>query len=234
MRVLIADDDRVSRLAVQSLFERWPQAELVEVADGSAAWQALRRDPRFDLLCLDVRMPAPSGIELAQRVRATPEFEALPIVLVTAVSDRDTVLAATQLKVQGFIVKPVGDDAIERIARMIASFDAGVLEPQAQALARLGIDAGRYEKYLEAFGRQVRQLAEMAQPLAQRGAAPGLLQLAASCRTAAAMLGARRVERLVSDAIRDAEAAPRRAVVMTQLAAYWLDRVRRQRAAAAV
>jgi CheY-like chemotaxis protein len=225
MRVLIADDDRVSRLAAQSLFERWPRAELVEVPDGSAAWQALRGDPRFDLLCLDVRMPAPSGIELAQRVRATAEFESIPIVLITSAADRDTVLAATQLKVQGFIVKPVSDDAVTRIERLVDAFDAGVLEPQAEALARLGIDAARYERYLEAFDHQLKQLAE----LAQRGEVQALLQSAPACQTAATMLGARRVERVVREAVRQAEGTPRRAAVMMQLAAYWLNRVRVQR-----
>ena len=49
MRILIADDDRVSRIAVEELFSTRHAAELVSVDSGNAAWAALREDPRFVL-----------------------------------------------------------------------------------------------------------------------------------------------------------------------------------------
>jgi two-component system chemotaxis response regulator CheY len=229
MRVLVADDDRVSRMAVEALFAARPGVETVSVDSGQAAWDAVRQDPRFDLLCLDVRMPSPTGIELSQRLRASPEYEQLPIVLVTSASDRETVMAATRLQVQGFIVKPVGEDAAERLSRVIAAFDATVLEPEAMAVARLGIDSIRYAKYLEAFAQQVRTLAQQSGHLEQHDSALTFQHRCGVCRNAAEVMGARRVERLLADAMREATEAPQRAETAMQLAAYWLDRVRRTR-----
>lgn len=226
MRVLVADDDRVSRMAVEGLFADRAAVQVVSVEDGAAAWDAVRADPRWDLVCLDVRMPAPDGIELAQRLRATPEGEPLPIVLITGAADRDTVMSATRAQVQGFVVKPVGDDTAARLDRVLAAFDATVLEPEAAAIARLNIDAARYAKYLDAFVQQVHMLADDASTTAFQ-------QKCGVCRNAANVLGARRIERLLGDAMREAPQAPDRAASLMRLAAYWLDRVARSRRAPA-
>lgn len=225
MRVLVADDDRVSRMAVEDLFAERSHMELVSVEDGASAWNAVRADPRFDLLCLDVRMPAPNGIELAQRIRATPELEQLPVVLITGASDRDTVMSATRAQVQGFIVKPVGPETVGRLERVMAAFDATVLEPEAMALARLNIDSMRYAKYLDAFVQQVHTLADQGQRLADDATALAFQHKCGVCRNAATVLGARRVERLIGDAMREATEGPDRAATLMRLAAYWLDRV---------
>ncbi len=229
MRILIADDDRVSRIAVEELFSTRHAAELVSVDSGNAAWTALREDPRFDLLCLDVRMPAPDGIELANRIRNTPELEQLPIVLITSASDRDTVVSATRAQVQGFIVKPVADETVERIARVLAAFEATVLEPQEMAVSRLGIDAARYAKYLEALCLQVRALAQQSERLGDDALTLAFQHKCGTCRTAALALGARRIERLLGEAMREASEAPERSAALMRLASYWLERVRRDR-----
>ena len=231
MRILIADDDRVSRLAVEDLLTARHRAELVSVDSGAAAWDALRADPRFDLVCLDIRMPAPDGIELANRIRYTPELEQLPVVLITSASDRDTVVSATRAQVQGFIVKPVGADAAERIARVLAAFDATVLEPQAMALQRLGIDVAKYQRYLEALCQQLRALAAQGEHLDDQASALTFQHKCGTCRSAALALGARRIERLLGDAMRDATEAPQRVPVLLRLACHWLERVRADRGA---
>ena len=230
MRVLIADDDRVSRLAVEDLF---PPADLVGVDSGAAAWAALRDDPRFDLVCLDVRMPAPDGLELAQRIRGTPELEQLPVVLITSAADRDTVMTATRAQVQGLIVKPVNEEARSRLQRVMLAFDATVLEPAAMALARLGVDAERYARYLDAFVQQLHGLAQQAAELAQDGPALTFQHKCGVCRNAAVALGARRIERLISDAMRASTEAPQRSERLLRLAAYWVERVRASRRAGA-
>ena len=92
MRVLVADDDLVSRLAMEDLLRQRGPLELVMAEDGARAWAALN-EPGWDLVCLDVRMPPPDGLELAARLRASPALRRVPAMLITSTADR-TVLAA--------------------------------------------------------------------------------------------------------------------------------------------
>ena len=64
----------------------------------------------FDLICLDVRMPPPDGLELVARLRAAPALKRVPTMLITSTADRTPCSSATRSDLQGFIVKPVGPE----------------------------------------------------------------------------------------------------------------------------
>jgi CheY-like chemotaxis protein len=232
MRILVADDDLVSRVAMEDVLRQCGAPEIVTAVDGAAAWAHLCGEACFDLLCLDVRMPPPDGLELVARLRAAPALKRVPAMLITSTADRETVLNATRSDLQGFLVKPVGADTAARILRVLAQLDAAILEPVAGATARLRIDAQRHARYVGAFIQQVQALAGLAQELASpRGgsqAQAAFVQKADACRTAALTLGSPRIEQLVSDALALlAEGRPGAERTMAQ-ALYWLDRVSRR------
>ena len=220
LRVLVADDDPVSRLAMEDLLRGVQGAVPTMVEDGASAWETLRTAGPFDLVCLDVRMPAPDGLELATRIRHTPGYQRLPVMLITSTADRQTVLSASRLRLEGFVVKPVNDDTAARIAQVLAQLDDSVLEPPARTLARLRIDAERHGRYLAAFSQQLHALAD----LAARDD-PAFPARAEAGRSAALTLGAPRLEQLVEDArLAASDRQPGAAAAMAQ-ACYWLDRV---------
>ena len=232
MRILVADDDLVSRLAMEDVLHQCGSPEIVTAEDGASAWSRLCGEQCFDLLCLDVRMPPPDGLELVARLRATPALRRVPAMLITSTADRNTVLNATRSDLQGFIVKPVGADTAVRIQRVLAQLDATILEPVDAAPARLRVDAVRHARYVGAFMQQVQALAGLAQELAtpQAGsqAKAAFVQRADACRTAALTLGSPRIEQLISDALALlAEGAPGAERAMAQ-ALYWLGRVTRR------
>jgi CheY-like chemotaxis protein len=229
MRILVADDDLVSRLAMEDVLRQCGSPEIVLAEDGASAWRAMNGEACFDLLCLDVRMPPPDGLELVAKLRAAPALRRVPAMLITSTADRNTVLGATRSDLQGFIVKPVGPDTAARILRTLAQLDASILEPAEAAVARLRIDVQRHARYVAAFAQQVRALARLADDLAP--AADGtptratFVQKADAGRTAALTLGATRIEQLISDALALlAEGQPGAARAMAQ-AVYWLARV---------
>ena len=229
MRILVADDDLVSRLAMEDVLSRCGAPQIVLAEDGAAAWRLMTGAYCFDLLCLDVRMPPPDGLELVARLRAAPALRRVPAMLITSTADRDTVLSATRSDLQGFLVKPVGDDTVVRIQRVLAQLHASILEPMAAATARLRIDAERHARYVAAFGQQLRVLHGLAQELASSAAGSqvktALVQKADACRTAALTLGAPRLEQLISDALMLlADGRPGAARALDQ-AVYWLARV---------
>jgi CheY-like chemotaxis protein len=234
MRILAADDDLVSRLAMEDVLRQCGEPELVLAEGGADAWRQLAGDACFDLVCLDVRMPPPDGLELVARLRAAPGLKRVPAMLITSTADRNTVLSATRSDLQGFIVKPVGPDTVGRIQRVLRQLDDGILEPVESAIVRLRVDAERHARYVGAFGQQVQSLCGLAQELASSSggahARASFTQKADACRTAALTLGSPRLEQLISDALALLAAEQPGAERAMAQAAYWLERVAGARA----
>jgi CheY-like chemotaxis protein len=91
MKVLIADDDDVSRLALRSMVKKRGY-EVVEASNGAEAWQALLADDPPQLATLDWLMPEVSGVELCRRVRTTPHLATTYLILLTAQDSKDRVI----------------------------------------------------------------------------------------------------------------------------------------------
>ena len=229
MRILVADDDLVSRLAMEDVLRQCGAPEIALAEDGAAAWRLMSGEACFDLICLDVRMPPPDGLELVARLRAAPALKRVPAMLITSTADRGTVLAATRSDLQGFIVKPVGTDTVTRIQRALAQLDASILEPVDAAVARLRVDAERHARYVSAFSAQIQSLSGLAQELASAAggsqAHVAFVQKADACRTAALTLGSPRIEQLISDALALRAAGQPGAERAMAQATYWLERV---------
>ncbi len=87
--VLIADDDRG---LVRALEVRCCQLGLnVLVAHDATAALIKARQHRPDLICLDVSMPAGSGLSVCEMLDSDPEFRGTPVIILTGREDEDTI-----------------------------------------------------------------------------------------------------------------------------------------------
>ena len=102
VRVLIADDEPIIRMGLQSMLEEMGH-EVLTAADGREALQQARRHWP-DMTILDIKMPYTDGLQAAA---ALSRVQPMPILLLTAFSDRDLVERATDLPIHGYLVKPV-------------------------------------------------------------------------------------------------------------------------------
>lgn len=115
MKLLFADDAPVSRQLVTNILAR-PEIELITVADGEEAWQALAQPDRPRLLLLDWMMPKLDGIELCQKIRASNWPKYTYIILLTARTQPDDVVAAVDSGVDDYMGKPfAANDLLARI-----------------------------------------------------------------------------------------------------------------------
>lgn len=107
-RIVIADDEAVIRMGVRCILE---DAGHVVLGEASSGTEALRLVPELapDLLLLDIRMPSPDGIEVARRLKT--DFP-LPIVFLTAFTDRKLLLEAADAGGYAYIVKPVSEGEV--------------------------------------------------------------------------------------------------------------------------
>jgi CheY-like chemotaxis protein len=68
--------------------------------------------PKFDCFFLDIQMPDMDGLELAHYIRQDPRYEKTPIIAVTAHSDQNTRILATQAGFNHYIVKPADKNTL--------------------------------------------------------------------------------------------------------------------------
>lgn len=88
-RILVVDDEPDIRTLLRITLERAEGLEVVVVGSGAEALTTLGTDP-FDLVLLDVMMPAMDGFETLERIRALPRGEEVTVVFLTArTQDRD-------------------------------------------------------------------------------------------------------------------------------------------------
>ena len=167
MKVLVVDDDVVSRMVLMHLIDSCGSFEIVEAEDGADAWQQLEAGLRPAICFCDLRMPRLSGMELLQRIMQHPALQAMPFVLVTSATNGDTLELATDSGAAGYVVKPFQAEQVRvHLARFLeplpaaapaAAADAPDLpaETPAATQLRLGINAERLLVYLNGFQNQL-------------------------------------------------------------------------------
>src|SRR4051794_33252145 len=105
MRILIAEDDRETARLLGALLDKWGY-EVLTARDGAEAWKELQSAAAPLLAILDVMMPYLSGIELCQKVREMPERASLYIILLTAKTGQEDVIAGLGAGADDYILKP--------------------------------------------------------------------------------------------------------------------------------
>lgn len=134
-RILIADNDEAN---VQLLTDIC-QAENLEVLVAQDGAETLTRihEEHPDLVLLDVMMPQLDGFEVLQKLRNQPATRSLPVILVTAVSDDDSIRRGYQLGANDYITKPF--KVAELISRMSSLIKAAAYQRLTQGFLQWAV-----------------------------------------------------------------------------------------------
>jgi putative two-component system response regulator len=113
--ILIVDDDPAGRNTLESILEG--QGYHLEMAENGL--QALEKAGKLlpDVILLDVMMPGMDGFEVCQRIRNNPHLAEIPIIMLTALDDRKSLLDGLESGADDYITKPY--DRHELRARLI-------------------------------------------------------------------------------------------------------------------
>ena len=109
MRVLIAEDDPVSRRILERLLRKWGYEVLV-TTDGDEAWVALQSAEAPDLALLDIMMPKMDGLEICRRLRALNRRTY--VILVTAKHGAREIVKGIEAGADDYLTKPYDPDEL--------------------------------------------------------------------------------------------------------------------------
>jgi two-component system, chemotaxis family, response regulator Rcp1 len=114
MEILLVEDNlEDARMTIQSLKHEGVRCRVTLMCDGEEAMAFLHRKgvyaraPRPDMILLDLELPKLNGPQILAEVRANPSLESIPVVVLTGSLIQQTLLEAEQLRVDGFMTKPV-------------------------------------------------------------------------------------------------------------------------------
>jgi sigma-B regulation protein RsbU (phosphoserine phosphatase) len=120
MRILVAEDDAVTRKILAATLERlgW---EVITASDGTAAWDTLETlggENAPELVLLDWMMPGMDGIEICRKLRSTPGFEFIYIILLTSRSEKEDLAMGLMAGANDYIAKPFHPIELESRVRV--------------------------------------------------------------------------------------------------------------------
>lgn len=109
MTILIVDDFMYSRKAIESMilteFVKNRQVQIIEAINGKEALDKFN-SRKIHLVITDLNMPEMNGIELTRSIRASKEYHAIPVVLVTTEKDPEKIKKAHEAGVTAILRKP--------------------------------------------------------------------------------------------------------------------------------
>jgi CheY-like chemotaxis protein len=126
--LLVEDNPDDIDLTVEALRENRSTHHLHVVENGTDALAFLRRDgtyagaPRPDLVLLDLNLPKKSGYDVLTAIKADPQLQRIPVVILTSSSAESDRRRSVDLGADGYVTKPVDLDDFLRVVEAINHF----------------------------------------------------------------------------------------------------------------
>jgi two-component system, OmpR family, response regulator len=111
VRILIIEDDESMAALIEKAMHTFGCQTRV-ARNRQEIVEALRAARHPHLVLLDVVMPDVSGFDVLSRIRQHPTLKSLPVLMLTALADRDNVVRGLSLGASGYITKPVLPSAL--------------------------------------------------------------------------------------------------------------------------
>lgn len=129
MRVLIADDDALSRRVLEDALHKWGYEVLV-TKDGDEAWACMQKEDAPNLVVLDWVMPGMDGIDMCRKLRERNAGHYCYIVLLTSKASREDIIKGLESGADDYIIKPFNQEELRyrmKIGQRIVELEQRIL-----------------------------------------------------------------------------------------------------------
>ncbi len=158
MKVLVVDDDSISRMVLSSILASLGVFDVEEAEDGAIAWQMLQNGLRPAICFCDGRMPNLSGLGLLEKISHEEKLRKMPFVMASANEECEVTKKALDLGAVGSVVKPYDiADIRAQLNHHVRSLWTNLAENPNTSLKRLNLSAAQLLTYLQAFFGQLEQ-----------------------------------------------------------------------------
>ena len=141
MRILIAEDELVSRRLLESTLKKWGH-EVVVTCDGEEAWKRLQEPDAPDLAILDWVMPGKEGPEICRKIRATDR--STYVILLTGKGDKEDIVSGLESGADDYVSKPFNPQELRARVKTGARI-VGLQKALADRVAELEVLSKRFE-----------------------------------------------------------------------------------------
>lgn len=161
MSILIVEDNVISSRMLEGMLKH-NSLEPVVARNGVQALQALQDKPDIQVILLDLMMPEMDGFQFLQERNANPQWKAIPVIVMTALADNETVRRVLMMGCKQYVVKPVREDSlIPKLKELLPSaIVESMLRNRFEVMQSAGLDEAGYDELFSAFHEQTRQLVQ--------------------------------------------------------------------------
>ncbi len=119
-RVMIVEDSNTVRYEVKLLLKKIGVV-LIEVANSIGMYNAIEEYGKIvDLIIMDLSLKNENGFDLINGLKTSESYNKIPVLILTEHADRDNVLTAKDIGVEGYLRKPInGTELLERVSKIL-------------------------------------------------------------------------------------------------------------------
>jgi adenylate cyclase len=148
-RILVVDDNEDNRYTLTRRLKREGFENVVVATNGREALDLIASQP-FDLILLDIMMPEMNGYEVLERLKADEVLRHVPVIMISAVSELDSVVRCIELGAEDYLPKPFNSVLLR--ARIGASLERKRLhDREAAHLVEIERQRARADQLLHAI-----------------------------------------------------------------------------------
>ncbi|MCC2664762.1 MAG: adenylate/guanylate cyclase response regulator, partial [Geminicoccaceae bacterium] len=104
-RILVVDDNEDNRYTLTRRLQREGYEQVDLATNGREALDLIAQRP-FDLVLLDIMMPEMNGYEVLERLKADDRLRHIPVIVISAISELDSVVRCIELGAEDYLPKP--------------------------------------------------------------------------------------------------------------------------------
>ncbi len=129
--ILIVDDNEMNRDVLARRIKRIGAG--VQMAESGEEALAMLHETRFDLVLLDLMMPGMNGYEVLSHIKQNPETQELPVIMISAVDDLESVVRCIEMGAADYLFKPFNPVLLKARINAILRQRRGMLLEQISA-----------------------------------------------------------------------------------------------------